>query len=119
MKRSKLPTKRPEYVTREMLADLHDEIEHLLDQSTRTIARAERELERRYHLLEKLEARMEQIEKAVTETLGLLGTAPPPPRESRAWHKAVTWSYFHSWVARINDRLEALERAVSQGRDPS
>ena len=104
-----------EYVTRDMLADLRDEIEEVLDKSNATLMRVEKELQRRDRILSafhKAESRVEAMEKTVRDVKGLLGIERIPPY-SPALHEPVSWSYFHVWIARINERLEQLEKKMS------
>jgi hypothetical protein len=112
-KRQTLPAVRSpvEYVTREMLTRLRDEIENLLDGNTAALDRAERELRHRDGSLRRAEERVEEIGRTVHDIRGLLGLEHIP-RHRSALHEPVTWSYFHVWIARISDRLEKLEKTM-------
>jgi hypothetical protein len=110
--------KRPavEYVTRDMLADLRDEIEEHFNRSSAAIERSERELRQSNKFIDnfyRIEARFEAAEKSVKEMKGLMGLENIP-RHSPALHGPVTWAYFHSWISQINARIERLERKLDQ-----
>jgi hypothetical protein len=107
-----IPMKPPEYVTREMLANLRDELEEYFVQTQETMHRAEKFLSRRDRVrdeLDKVLARVDAMERSVNNMLGLL-SLKQIPRHTSALHEPVTWSYFHSWIARINERLDKLEK---------
>jgi len=113
MKRRK-PRPKVEYVTRDMLADLRDEIEDILSDSKATTERTLETLKRRNNYIEsfhKIEARFEAAEKSVKEMKGLMGLENIP-RHSRVLHEPVTWAYFHSWISQINARIERLEKEI-------
>ena len=110
----KRPKKKVEYVTRDMLSRLRDEIEDIMDQANAATDRAERELRQRNKFIDnfyKIEARFEAIEKSVQDMKGLMGLDHIPSHAS-VLNQSVTWSYFHSWISQINARIEKLERKL-------
>jgi vacuolar-type H+-ATPase subunit H len=133
MKRArKRPIKKIEYVTREMLADLRDEIEHVLEDARKEVERARKLAERinkqmieestkwEKHvlndnkrpdrLMETYKEHMKIIQKLqrdVSVMQVMLGLDRRP--ELAVHSEPVRSSYFHVWIARINERLDRLE----------
>jgi hypothetical protein len=97
------------YITREDLADLRDEIEEVLERAQQTTFLAERRsdsLLKEYDKMQRTEEKLLRNFNTMRAVFDL--DKNPPPRNMRA--EQVTWSYFHSWISRINARLEALEK---------
>lgn len=94
---------KPDYVTRDMLAALRDELEDLFDTSNATIDRAERALQDDTSDIcaefENIQIRLAALESSVQKMRGLLGLKHVPRRKLT---EPVPWSYFHVWIARIN-----------------
>jgi hypothetical protein len=122
VRKRKVARKRPEYVTREMLADLRDEIEDVLEGARQSTSYATDALDR-YRLslpaakrLDLAHDRCKQLEKTISQLeielrrvrliIGPEETEPNAPELA----ERVTWSYFHSWIRQINQRLDELEK---------
>lgn len=88
-----------------MLANLRDEIESLLQGCTRELQRAAIDSKK----VENISASMYRIECA-------LGMHHRP--ELSVHSEPVPWSYFHTWIERINARLDALERKDTERATP-
>ena len=100
-----------DYITRDQLADLRDEIEDLLQSTQQTceiVSRRCRSLERSFNDMKRTEERLALDFSAAQELFGLDKKAP----SYRIRGEPVTWSYFHSWITRINQRLDELERML-------
>lgn len=83
------------------LSDLRDELFRYVIERTSGAHDAEQKTKRA----------IEQMQIAVREVRGLLGMTELPPH-ARVLSEPVPWSYFHVWIARINERLEQLEAHV-------
>lgn len=97
-----------EYVTREMLADLRDEIEDVLENARKACSEATRA--RRYNYERGKNEAMKTLRADVDEMRLVLGL----DKSKRVCDPAVlsepiSWSYFHAWIARINERIKHLE----------
>ena len=83
------------------LSDLRDELFRYVIERTSGAHDAEQRTKRA----------IEQMQIAVREVRGLLGITELSPH-ARVLGEPVPWSYFHVWIARINERLEQLEAHV-------
>jgi hypothetical protein len=121
MKKPKRKPKRTRYVTRAMLAKLRDEIEDLLTRCEHEISAAReynKKIEEMWHRSTRhIETEggnnrraIEQMEIKVRRVLHLLGLEQSSSNAPAGLGEPVPWSYFHVWIARINERLEQLEK---------
>jgi hypothetical protein len=108
------------YITREDLATLRDEIEELVGDATQRVDNAMQHLNVAIKVATELERAFEgsyEKNKRLIETMHLdvrrmkavLGLDKVCPPYSAALGEHVAASYFHSWIARINERLDRLE----------
>jgi len=100
-----------EFITRSQLAQLRDEVETVLRRSEDACSLVHsrcHSLEREYHQTKRVEEKMLLDIGIVQEMLALEGGAKgrPSPHVRR---EPVSWSYFHSWITRINKRLDEIE----------
>lgn len=103
-----IPRRKPEFVTREMLADLRDEIEIVLENARKSCEAATRSVKRQWNEQSQIEREVESMRKDVAAMRVVLGLDTGDPHPSKLGER-VTWSYFHVWIARINARLDKLE----------
>jgi hypothetical protein len=92
-----------EYVRRDQLGDLRDELEELVSGYTR---RAEA-------MHQKIEEFLSENEthRSIRDIKRVLGLADAPQHAS-VMHERVSWAYFHVWIGRINDRLTEIEKRL-------
>jgi hypothetical protein len=90
------------YVKRGELVEVRDEIFQYVIARTSGAHDAEQNTERE----------IKKLQIAVREMRGLLGINVSLPPHARVLGEPVPWSYFHVWIARINERLEQLEAHV-------
>src|SRR5262245_26035816 len=103
--------RRGQFVTREMLADLRDEIEEVLDAARKACEETTKAREhaidwdrKEYQTTLALRTRVQRLETV----LGLDLSTP----HLHALAEPVTWSYFHVWIARMNQRLDKIEQTM-------
>ena len=110
----------PQYVTREMLADLRDEIEDVVEVARIACEQASKQVDKankwpeemlfaRRKLLDAyddLNHRLEEFKLDLKRIQAVLGL----DINRHTVFQPVTWSYFHVWISRINERLEKLEK---------
>jgi hypothetical protein len=98
------------FLTREKLTPLRDELEHLMNQYVKRSEAIQYKIE---HLIEDKDS---ATKREVRDIKHVLGLDMATPRYATALQQPVTWSYFHVWISRINDRLAHLEQAISKKR---
>ena len=95
-----LPSK---YVTRDQLADLRDEIEGLLYRATEQATNAANRADADKKLIKDMQASLRNVQQVLQ-----LDYDPHAP----VMVGQVSWSYFHVWISRVVQRLDAIERVM-------
>lgn len=95
-------------VTRGQLADLRDEIEAIIQSYAGQLKDAYNRTDNAFAAHRQSKLQIEETRRLVDEARAVLAMDSGQPQTS-ALGDRVTWSYFHVWIARINERLTKLE----------
>jgi hypothetical protein len=106
-----IPMRKLQYITRDQLADLRDEIEDWYRETQRLVAQCDRSIKHFSERKSTNDNRIEALARDLRKMQQLLGLEPCP-QDVGGEH--VAWSYFHVWIARINKRLDELELRLNK-----
>ena len=104
----KTPALTPDVVTRDMLADLRDEIEDLLRRCENEIVNTRERVTRLRKAYDENNRALEVMNRQLDDVKTVLGFDQSDPN-APVLSEPVPWSYFHVWIARINESLKRLE----------
>lgn len=106
------PEAETRYVTRAQLMKLHDEIESILQRCEREISSSIGATRHAAHVLSENNKIIERMQGNIKNIEHALGIDLTNTYNTSLHDQSVTWSYFHTWVTRINMRLDDLDRRV-------
>jgi hypothetical protein len=114
MKRRKnLPAKTSNFVTRDQLVDLRDELEEMYDEYLRRVEYNRGILERADITYQKVHSLSERTDRAIRDINRVLGIETDAPRRG-VMREAPSWAVFHAWIGRMNERFDKIDARLDK-----
>jgi hypothetical protein len=107
-----------QYLKREELAPLRDELEDMVSDYLQDAQIQNRAVKRSLDATSRqrldFHKQQEEIQRTIRDIKCVLGLEDCPPHTSVLHEQHVSWSYFHVWIARINKRIDKIEKMLEE-----